>query len=311
MSHAKPMLVFAVSDKGGTGRSVTACNVAYRLSFLGKDVAYLDFDFGSPTAGAIFEIAKVERGVSRGGLHSYLDDAASFPQQLDIRATSDRRALRTLHSTAGRLVLLPGDRGGGEFTGATGKHVPRCTEMFQQLLHQEFDICVVDLSAGRSHAADLALQVTARPELRDVDVRWLVFHRWTRQHLMAAHSLVYEPHGLLSAGAEFGHDREVLQDSIRFVRTAVPALNQPRSADRPAQAKWLRTCNDELKQLAMRLKLGHSSTLGETPMEPMLQWREQIISDADVADKIANEATAEAFRGLARKLLDAAVWEGL
>ena len=48
------MLVFATSDKGGTGRSVTSCNIAYRLSLQGNDVVYLDFDFGSPTAGAIF-----------------------------------------------------------------------------------------------------------------------------------------------------------------------------------------------------------------------------------------------------------------
>lgn len=306
-----PMLVFAVSDKGGTGRSVTACNVAYRLSCQGKDVAYLDFDFGSPTAGAIFELTKVERGTDKGGLHAYFEGEVTSPQQVDVRANSSRRALRVLHSNAGRLVLFPGDRGGAEFARVRDDHVPRCTELLQQLLHQEFDVCVVDLSAGRSYAAHMVLQATARPELHEVGVRWLVFHRWTRQHIMAAHSLVYGPHGLLQAGEGFGHDREALRDAIRFVRTAVPALNQPHSAERPAQAKWLRACNDDLKQLALRHEMGNTLTLGETPMEPMLQWREQIISDADVADKIANESTANAFKDLSKNLFDAAVWEGL
>jgi hypothetical protein len=45
------VLIFATSDKGGTGRSVTSSNVAYREALLGKDVCYLDFDFGSPRPG--------------------------------------------------------------------------------------------------------------------------------------------------------------------------------------------------------------------------------------------------------------------
>lgn len=67
------MLVFSTSDKGGTGRSVTSCNVAYRLSITGRNVAYLDFDFGSPTSGALFEVNRMERGTpDNDGLHGYL-----------------------------------------------------------------------------------------------------------------------------------------------------------------------------------------------------------------------------------------------
>ncbi|MFL6113172.1 MAG: ParA family protein, partial [Catenulispora sp.] len=36
------MLIFATSDKGGTGRSVTSCNMAYRRALRGEQVAYLD-----------------------------------------------------------------------------------------------------------------------------------------------------------------------------------------------------------------------------------------------------------------------------
>jgi hypothetical protein len=157
----------------------------------------------------------------------------------------------------------------------------------------------------------MALGATARSELDSVAVRWLVFHRWTRQHIVAASGLVFGDHGVLEAGAAAGHDRDALLDSIRFVRTAVPILNAPLSTDRAAQAKWLRICNDELKNLAMRSKLGQSLTLGETPMEPVLQWREQVILDADVASNIANAATVKAFDELATKLTDDTVWERL
>jgi hypothetical protein len=128
---------------------------------------------------------------------------------------------------------------------------------------------------------------------------------------MAANGLVFSDHGVLAAGREVGHDRDALQNSIRFVRTAVPDLKSSLAADHAAQAKWLRTCHEELKQLALRNQLGYSSMLGETPMEPVLQWREQVILDTDVSSNIANEATVESFRMLAHKLTDEAAWEML
>ncbi|MFC7614878.1 P-loop NTPase [Actinokineospora soli] len=95
------MLIFAASDKGGTGRSVTSCNIAYHLSMQRNDVAYLDFDFGSPTTGAIFEISKVERGTEQNGLHSYVEGKTNTPHQVDVLANSDRAGLRAPPSRAG------------------------------------------------------------------------------------------------------------------------------------------------------------------------------------------------------------------
>jgi septum formation inhibitor-activating ATPase MinD len=40
------MIVFATSDKGGTGRSVTSSNIVYRRALQGNDTCYVDFDFG-------------------------------------------------------------------------------------------------------------------------------------------------------------------------------------------------------------------------------------------------------------------------
>lgn len=46
-------------------------------------------------------------------------------------------------------MLLPGDRGGGEFA-LTRDALERCTKLLIRL-QEEFDLCLIDLSAGRSH----------------------------------------------------------------------------------------------------------------------------------------------------------------
>jgi hypothetical protein len=304
------MLVFATSDKGGTGRSVTSCNVAYRSALQGKNVCYLDFDFGSPTAGAIFEIATTEIGTDRG-LHSCLLDRTSEPERIDIWSDARRTTTRIRPPHAGNLVLYPADRGGGEFP--MGPSVlERCAKLFARL-DLEFDICIIDLSAGRSHAVDAVLEVTARRELKNIERRWMVYHRWTRQHIVAAADLVYGEHGLLKTGIEHGHDEGLLRDSIRFVRTAVQDLDSPDLAPiRDTQVAWLRVYDENLRELAARNRLGVSSVLGSTPLDPVLQWREQIITDDDVsATKIANAATRDAFATLAQRLTEDTAWQSL
>ncbi|MGK8501040.1 P-loop NTPase [Nocardia asiatica] len=111
------MIVFAISDKGGTGRSVTSSNLAYNLLLNGRSVAYLDFDFGSPTAGSLFEIGSVERGTpDKDGLHEYLLGHNGIARRVDVLAATDRMDLRRKkRSKTGQLVLYPGDEGGGQF----------------------------------------------------------------------------------------------------------------------------------------------------------------------------------------------------
>jgi hypothetical protein len=306
------MLVFATSDKGGTGRSVTSSNVIYRRALQGGDVCYLDFDFGSPTAGTIFNIPAVSRGTVNGtGLHSYLQGKLSEPEQLDVWSESDRTSLRGRPPGAGRLVLFPGDVGGADFS-SNREVVQRCVRLFLRL-NEEFELCLVDLSAGRTHATEMVLAATAEPALRSMTTRWLVFHRWTRQHIIAAAGLVYGGRGILEIGVTRGHDRRVLNDSIRFVRTAVVDPNSAELAGlRPAQVAWLREINQNLQELAGQNKLGRTAMLGKVPLDPVLQWREQLISDNDIyAHQIANRETVDAFETLAKRLVDDAAWEGL
>jgi hypothetical protein len=303
------MLVFATSDKGGTGRSVTSTNIAYRHALQGGDCCYLDFDFGSPTSGAIFDLPGAFAGVPEGGLHSYLVDGIAAPRRIDIWTESERDVLRGRPAGAGRLALFPGDRGRGEFQSHPGL-VERCVDLLVRA-DEEFDLVIVDLSAGRSYATEIVLAATAA--LPDVKARWLVFHRWTRQHIIAASGLVHGGQGIIESGAQLGHDPSALKDTIRFVRTAVVDLASPTQAGlRPEQLAWLDVCNGRLQELASRHRVGRTTVLGEIPLDPVLQWQEQLLSNDDVwLHRTANQRTVNAFDDLAKKIVDDEAWIGL
>ncbi|WP_412538260.1 SCO2523 family variant P-loop protein [Longispora sp. K20-0274] len=301
------MLVFSTSDKGGTGRSVTSSNIAYRRALDGGDVCYLDFDFGSPTAGAVFNISSAVRGAPNDtGLHSFFHGRTSTPARNDVWSQSDHENARP--PGAGQLVLFPGDEGGGEFS-VTDAAIDRCVRLFRRL-EEEFELCFVDLSAGRSYATEIVLAATATPELRSTVVRWLVFHRWTRQHIIAAGGLVNGPRGIIAAGVDRGHDPDRLAGSIRYVRTAVVDPESESLASlRAGQVTWLRACNEQLNELARRAGLGAAATLGHVPLDPVLQWREQLLTDSDLYKKqIANRETVDAFQNLGKQLFDDDVW---
>lgn len=126
------MLVFAASDKGGTGRSVTSANLAYQRALTGDHVAYVDFDFGSPTAAAVFDVPSAMRGTQERGLHSYLEGDTSEPVRIDVWRETEHPLLRARPNQSGRLVLFPGDAGGGEF--ATGEEaLERCVDLLLKL----------------------------------------------------------------------------------------------------------------------------------------------------------------------------------
>ncbi|MFF3466886.1 SCO2523 family variant P-loop protein [Streptomyces sp. NPDC001984] len=302
------MILFATSDKGGTGRSVTSANLAYRRALHGDHVCYVDFDFGSPTTAAVFDIPGALRGVEQHGLHSYLRGVSAEPARIDIWAQTEHMALRLRPPEAGRLVLLPGDLSGGEFP-IHPEALRRCADLLLRLTG-EFDLVMVDLSAGRSFATDMVLAATSRPELRAVEARWLVYHRWTRQHVIAAAGLVHGRHGIVAAGVAHGHDEERLRNAIRFVRAAVPDPESSLwSQLTPTQSAWMRQCDQSLLALSAELGVGYARVLGSIPLEPVLQWREQLITDEDVLDSgIVTPQTRQAFEDLAGRLTDATAW---
>jgi MinD-like ATPase involved in chromosome partitioning or flagellar assembly len=274
----------------------------------GKDACYLDFDFGSPTAGAIFDLPGALSGVAGGGLHSYLIDGETEPRSINVWAASQREALRKRPGGAGELTLFPGDRGRGEFSSGPGI-VERCAELLLRL-EEEYDLVLVDLSAGRSYATEIVLEATASAE---INARWIVFHRWTRQHIIAASSLVQGPQGILETGEQKGHRKAELAERIRFVRTAVLDPSAPeQNGLRPEQLAWLDVCNRRLQELAARSGVGQAKLLGEVPLDPVLQWQEQLLSNDDVwMYRTANERTVNALEELAKKIVDESAWESL
>jgi hypothetical protein len=305
------VFVFATSDKGGTGRSVTSCNIVYRRALVGTDVCYLDFDFGSPTAGSIFDIEEIENGTADGGLHSYLLGAVDRPNSWNVWTKSSRESLRDQPDGAGRLVLYPGDASGGEFV-TKDDVVARCVDLLLRL-DEEFEIILIDLSAGRSFATEMVLKATADSRLRERPMRWLVYHRWTRQHIIAVANLVHGEHGLIRMAVEAKHDEARMRTAIGLVRTAVVDRNSRFVAGlRPQQIGWLREADAELHRLAGSLEVGIATTIGSVPLDPLLQWREQLISDTDTHRRlIANIETVQSFEEIAYRLTDDQAWSGL
>ncbi|MEU4237652.1 SCO2523 family variant P-loop protein [Actinoplanes sp. NPDC026619] len=305
------MIIFATSDKGGTGRSVTGSNLAYRQALQGKDACYVDFDFGSPTAGAIFDLSDVQAGTNGDGLHTYLEGKIAQPRMINVWAETQREALRNRPAGVGRLTLVPGDRGGGEFP-SSPPAVQRCIDLLVSL-DEQYDLVLVDLSAGRSYATEIVLEATAHPEMEGVEARWVVFHRWTRQHIVAAGGLVHGKKGILDTGELHGHDRDALMEKIRFVRTAVldPSASE-QAGLRPEQLAWLDVCNRRLQDLAAQNRVGRVNLLGVIPLDPVLQWQEQLLTNDDVwLHRTANERTVNALEDLAKRILDVDSWEGL
>jgi hypothetical protein len=189
--------------------------------------------------------------------------------------------------------------------------VERCISLLLRM-NEEFEVCLVDLSAGRSFAMQMVLAATAR--IPRVDARWLVFHRWTREHIIAAERLVFGVRGLLHTGMSYGHDRQALVGAIKFVRTALVGWESEELAGglRPEQLVWLFEIDRSLHALAARLKIGTAMLFGAVPLDPLLQCREQLITNADVRTRsIANTETVEAFEEIAGKIHDRDAWRVL
>jgi hypothetical protein len=141
----------------------------------------------------------------------------------------------------------------------------------------------------------------------------LVYHRWTRQHIIAADGLVNGEDGILKLGEAQGHDPDRLRASIRYVRTAfVDPDSDELSGLRAEQVAWLRATNQVLQRLASDRRIGRTTLLGSVPLDPVLQWREQLITDWDTTIRqIANRATVDAFELIAKRLEDDAAWAAL
>ena len=129
------MLVFAASDKGGTGRSVTSANLAYQRALAGDHVAYVDFDFGSPTAAAVFDVPAAMRGIEDRGLHSYLEGEVAEPARIDVWRQTEHQLLRTripAHAAVASTVDIVRFESGSKLAGFANAVLRSVTERDEQ-----------------------------------------------------------------------------------------------------------------------------------------------------------------------------------
>jgi MinD-like ATPase involved in chromosome partitioning or flagellar assembly len=274
-------VVACISHKGGTGRTTTTANVAYRLALRNRSVCCVDLDLDSPTFGAVAGLRGMEQG-AEVGIHDFLHVAGSITPRSPELATD---ALVDIWQEAdlphpgvgraGRLRLLPGGR---KRLGLKLVQVEQQGKILAGILarlRNEFDHVLLDVRSGASDTVEAVL--AADDEIKAI--RWLVFFRWTPQHLAGAADLCER---LSSAGAE-----------SELVRTA---FSDPATMDR-----WFQ---EQHRALTLRVRkiLPGREFLTDIPVEPMLQWKESILTEDDVRDGAASSATVESYEALASKL---------
>lgn len=274
--------VFAcISHKGGTGRTTTAANVAYRLALKNRSVCCVDLDLDSPTFGAVAGLRGIERG-AKVGIHDFLHvDGPVAPRPPDLAADAlvDMWQSSALPhpgvNKAGRLRLLPGGR---ERLGLQLVPTEQQGRLLAQILaglRNDYDHLLLDVRSGASDTVEAVL--AADDSIKAV--QWLVFFRWTPQHLAGAADLCER---LSAAGSE-------------------PALVRTAFNDASGLGDWFK---EQHRALTARAREGIPGwqIVADIPVEPMLQWKEGIITDEDIRDGTAQRAIVQSYEDLASQL---------
>jgi len=270
-------IVAAISHKGGTGRTTAAANVAYRLALDGTSVCVVDLDLTSPTFGAVLGMSDILTGAPLG-MHDLLADPALAEEPGELLRsvwTGNRSLLQDVSHGPAKFVLLPGkdtleahvDIGDVESQG-------RSLALTMRWLSERYEVVILDVRSG---ASDTVAAVLHAHEQMDAPLdAWLVFFRWTPQHLAGAHELC---------------QRLDKRPAVKTVRTAY--------ADPTGSHKWF---GEQHKILETELDALLEDFLPSCtiPFEAMLRWKETVIRDGDVKAGIANQATTTAYRSLAK-----------
>lgn len=274
--------VFAcISHKGGTGRTTTAANVAYRLAIRNRSVCCVDLDLDSPTFGAVAGLRGIEQGAEIG-IHDFLHvDGPVTPRPPDLASDTlvDMWQEGALPhpgvGRAGRLRLLPGGRKRLGLQLAPVERQGRILGQILARLRDDYDHVLLDVRSGASDTVEAVL--AANDELEAI--QWLVFFRWTPQHLAGAADLCGR---LSSAGAE-----------LAMVRTAF--------TDPAEMSSWFR---EQHRALTARVRdsLSGWEILTDIPVEPMLQWKEGIVTEEHIRDGVASSAVVKSYEELASRL---------
>lgn len=297
------MKVFVgISHKGGTGRSVTIANLAYRFAIRAHNVCIVDFDLASPTMGAVLDLTGLEAGVS--------DPSSGFPLSVGDLLENNQKAGQaekaivsvwsspTLNSSYapnyGRFSLIPGLRQLGDRIAPDdiAKRIPHILDA----LSRNYDTVFLDVRSGASNvlSAISSACVSERTHGRELISSWLFHFRWTQQHLIGIADL-------LSNEIEGLRRKIENDDRICLIRTA---FINPETIGEPARAWFLKRHADLEKSLKNNIPESIMPLLGDIPLDPILQWRECIITPDLVKNGVANEATDRAFSLITDKLLE-------
>ncbi len=256
-------VVVAASHKGGTGRSVTIANVSYQLARAGMHVCMVDLDLGSSTLGSVWGLdQESDTGVVGPGVQQLLAQGSPSESQIQtalIDMWSRSRWLMESHDTnpdKGRLKLMPGNRGAGDLDDKSKRLTEPLFEILSTLSGQ-FDFVFADVRSGLSSVTHA---LTREPAFRDLVAAWLVFHRWTPQHLAGAGELV----DLLCQA----------QSRPYLVRTA---YSNPEELPPSDNRIWFMRQDAYLQEEAMRL-FSSSRRIATIPFSRLLQWQERVLS---------------------------------
>ena len=285
-----PKLFACISHKGGTGRTVTTANMAYHLASLGKNVCILDLDLASPTLGSVVGLKGIATGAPMG-IHDVLlgtqQPESVYELSKDVWESQPLRDYRS--HLCGSFDIIPGTMGGGDINvlpRGDDAQVRRLNRLIDQL-SGNYDFLFCDLRSGISNVANAFLAQPLAAQLTS----WLLFHRWTTQHL----------YGVLELARELNKATQV---TTRFscIRTAtIDTKAAPESSQ-----TWINRRNDELERLYIQLQALTDpplEDLGHVPSELLLQWSECIITEG-IAVTDSSRATMRAFRSLAQTLIE-------
>lgn len=301
---ANAPVVIGASFKGGSGRTTTMANVAFRLALapLNK-VCMVDLDLAAPTLGSVLELDGYESGARIGrGVHSFLPNpqTGNRPREagalledkdllVDVRTNCGspgvREALQSLGDDPSFRVLL-GESEWREV--ASPESLSRPINEILETLATRWPYIFVDVGAGTDSQL-FALTHYHRPRER----KWAVFYRWTPQHVRGTHHLIEQ---LLA--------NHVPRDLIHTVRVArgVPSKRLDGTPADLATAKWVEAQDAQTEEIARELGL-LSYPVTDIPRSEILYWKDGIIASESVP--VVTEASRElvdAYRRLATDL---------
>lgn len=277
-------LFVSISHKGGTGRSVTSANIAYRLASYGLKTCCVDLDLQSPTLGAVLELDDLEQGADYG-THDFLcnnpleaSKAPDYVKSVWKKSKNGSKLEKYAGARHRNFDILPGKR--GHVTIAAGRDLTDHLTSLLSSLRESYEIVLVDMSSGLSDETNAMLKMKGAT----IDA-WLVYYRWTRQHLYGAERLSL-----------------ILKDckqTVLLVRTAYQQLsdNDLEQFDRERQ-KFFRRRNNDLEILRTKLFASKYAHIADIPFDQVLLWDEKVFPIKDTL----GETTSKAYDKIANVL---------